>query len=348
MPVSPELAEHLTGEWKIGLFEAPIQAPVQFCYGCCCVCCMAGQQRGELLDLTGEPYICCAGLCCECGPLAQPQDRNCLWLEACCCPGLAVAANRYIIQTRFDRMNTPCDDCILWTLCMINCARTILDIIGQPLPQEVDNIVDLMNNIVDGCMLAQQQVEIEEIKKNGYMGYNPALMEFMPPQQQNMLNQYGKPGGGAGMAMAGGMAMGMAAGGAAGYAMGGGGGGGGAPQPQVMGAGGGGGGGFMSTQAPNGRSWADYCGAQQVQIDGNGMLAGAWGECMAWAKVFEVQNPGWDSMPQYRDEGPCGQVLNSIGGIGGPQAQQAAEILEQACDQAVQQGRPLPIINRQA
>lgn len=103
-------------------------------------------------------------------------------------------------------------------------------------------------------------------------------------------------------------------------------------------------GGFMGTSAPNGATWGDYCGQSAPQVDGAGQLVGPWAECVAWAKYFEFKNPGWENDPQYED-GPCGQVINAIAPAG-EQYAQAADALEQACQQAADNGQPLPIINQ--
>lgn len=212
MPVKQEVKDSLTGKWQIGLFEAPCKAPVSFCYGCCCSCCMAGQQRLELLDLLGEPYVCCAGMF-PCGPLGQPQDRNCAWCESCCCTGCAISGNRFYIQTRFDRQNTACDDCILWTTCIVSWLVCIASMVCD-VPEEVQNCVDCMIQIVNGCMLAQQQHEIKHVKSVGFQGPPQSVMQHLTPHQQNLMQQ-GRPpqqqmtggGGGAppGMPLHGGM-----------------------------------------------------------------------------------------------------------------------------------------------
>lgn len=194
MPLKQELVQACTGHWKTEMFEAPLQAPVSCLYGCCCICCASYQQRTELLDLTGEPYVCCAGLC-PCGPLGEPQDRACLALEVCCCPGLALSANRFMVQTRFDKENTACDDCIITFTCLFVCAldiaRCCIDI-----PHELDFLADCLVMSVQGCMHAQQQIEINEIKKNGYHGMNPLIMQSMPPSQQEMFQKVGMNHGG--------------------------------------------------------------------------------------------------------------------------------------------------------
>mmetsp|Transcript_126979 Transcript_126979/g.308695 ORF Transcript_126979/g.308695 Transcript_126979/m.308695 type:complete len:208 (-) Transcript_126979:129-752(-) len=193
MPIKQEVVDQLNGKWQIGLFETPIKAPISFCYGCCCSCCMTCQQRLEILDVIGEPYVCCGGLC-PCGPLGEPQDRNCIFLETCCCPGMALSGNRFLVQTRFDRENTCCDNCILWAVCLASWTVCILQCVGVDVPDEVENIVDLAICTVQGCMLAQQQNELEFVKKNGYGGPSPVIMGVLPPHQQNLMQQYKPPG----------------------------------------------------------------------------------------------------------------------------------------------------------
>mmetsp|Transcript_44840 Transcript_44840/g.129587 ORF Transcript_44840/g.129587 Transcript_44840/m.129587 type:complete len:210 (-) Transcript_44840:110-739(-) len=194
MPIEKELAEQLSGTWKVELHEAPMAAPLQCCFGCFCTCCAAYQQRNELLDLTGEPYVCCSGLC-PCGPLGEPQDRKCLVLEACCCPGLALSGNRFMVQTRFDKMNTACDDCILTTVCLCDCVVTIGSAVYEDFPEEIKVATDCLVMATNGCMHAQQHVEIREIEKSGYDGPSATILSSLPPLQQSMISQ-GKACGG--------------------------------------------------------------------------------------------------------------------------------------------------------
>lgn len=204
MPVKKEVGRALTGTWTIGMCESPCKAPADFCYGCWCTCCAVYGQRNELLDLTGEPYVCCAGLC-PCGPLGDPcSSRNpCMCIEAFCCVGLALSGNRFMVQTRFDKMNTPCDDAIICCTCLfvygIEIARCFVEI-----PQELDFCADCIIMTVNGCMHAQQQVEIREIKKGGYRGPPASVISLMPPKQKQMLMQVGRePGGAHGTSMVG-------------------------------------------------------------------------------------------------------------------------------------------------
>eukprot|EP00747_Dinoflagellata_sp_TGD_P183685 gnl/TRDRNA2_/TRDRNA2_38748_c0_seq1.p1 gnl/TRDRNA2_/TRDRNA2_38748_c0~~gnl/TRDRNA2_/TRDRNA2_38748_c0_seq1.p1 ORF type:complete len:440 (-),score=91.31 gnl/TRDRNA2_/TRDRNA2_38748_c0_seq1:363-1682(-) len=76
---------------------------------------------------------------------------------------------------------------------------------------------------------------------------------------------------------------------------------------------------FIQTAAPNGAPWEQLLRAAPPSLDPNGFVSGPWGECLHYAVVFETQNPGWDSMPQYQDAGPAGQVIDFAGecGFGG-------------------------------
>mmetsp|Transcript_19147 Transcript_19147/g.45118 ORF Transcript_19147/g.45118 Transcript_19147/m.45118 type:complete len:355 (-) Transcript_19147:53-1117(-) len=354
MPIKQEIVDRLTGEWQVGLFEVPCKAPVSFCYGCICSCCMTCQQRNEILDVIGEPYVCCGGIF-PCGPLGEPQDRNCIYLEACCCPGMALAGNRFLIQTRFNRMNTACDDCLLWSVCLASWAICILQLVGCDVPEEIENLVDCAQMTVTGCMLGQQQVELDYIKRTGgYTGPSPQIMAAMTSYQQGLMQQ-AKPPQQQSMGLAGGAAVvgGVVAGAPGAVAMGGAFGAGKpqavAPPPQAMG--GGFAHGFMSTLAPNNQTWMNYCQTQQPSVDSQ-MVNGAWGECLAWSKVYEFQNPNYNQQPEYREDGPAGQVieamLNRCPAHMRQQIEQAANKLEEACESAHRSGKPLPIINYRA
>lgn len=209
MPIKQEVVDQLTGEWKIGLCTAPVMAPHWFCCGCFCSCCLASTQRHEILDIINEPYVCCGGIF-PCGPLGAPRDRNCVWLEACCCTGYAIAGNRFLIQTRFDRQNTCCDDCILWTACLAPWIICCLECGGVDVPDEIESCVDCLQCIVSGCMLAQQEVEVKHIKKTGWSGPNPAISQMLPPGQQKMMQHAAAAGAVFGGAAGAGAAMGAA------------------------------------------------------------------------------------------------------------------------------------------
>jgi len=107
----------------------------------------------------------------------------------------------------------------------------------------------------------------------------------------------------------------------------------------------------MTTVAPSGQTWQMYCGSSPVEIDqGTGFLKGAWGECLVWAKAYELQTPQWSSDPQYAQNGPAGQAAQAAITAGPPSdkefIEQACDNLEKACEAATAMGQALPIINR--
>mmetsp|Transcript_51401 Transcript_51401/g.99347 ORF Transcript_51401/g.99347 Transcript_51401/m.99347 type:complete len:173 (+) Transcript_51401:2-520(+) len=118
------------------------------------------------------------------------------------------------------------------------------------------------------------------------------------------------------------------------------------PQPQTMGASSG----FMATASPFGQSWSQYCTQEAPQTDQYNVLSGRWGECLAWAKVFEKRNPNWSSDPDYRSGGPSFQVIQAMlsqSAMGNQrQLQEAANTLEAMCASAISSGQPLPVINQ--
>ena len=60
----------------------------------------------------------------------------------------------------------------------------------------------------------------------------------------------------------------------------------------------GGSGGFMGTAAPNGKPWLEYCRGGEPEISSGNFIVGPWGECLAWAVIYEHQNK-WEDDPQY-------------------------------------------------
>merc|ERR1712232_1057230 len=77
-----------------------------------------------------------------------------------------------------------------------------------------------------------------------------------------------------------------------------------------------------------------------------GMVNGAWGDCITAAVIFEHENPAWDQLGPYAQDGPAGQVLAYLCDLGygdkeGPLAQ-----TEEATHQAVDSRAPLPVYDK--
>ena len=68
----------------------------------------------------------------------------------------------------------------------------------------------------------------------------------------------------------------------------------------------------MGTAAPNGQYWSQYCHGEPELSSGN-FIVGPWGECLAWAVVYEHQNQ-WENDPDYRHLGnpetPCSSLFS--------------------------------------
>jgi len=144
--------------WKIGMFWTPCDSPCLFLYNCVCAPCAVYGQRERLLG--DAPYVCCMGMFpCLC--LKNPCDRV-PWLccEACCFTICAVTANRVYIQRTKGVMNDGCDNCLIWCTCICQWVLCILECLGQPVDPTLENIVDCFYYIVVGCMLTQQEIEI--------------------------------------------------------------------------------------------------------------------------------------------------------------------------------------------
>mmetsp|Transcript_6370 Transcript_6370/g.13920 ORF Transcript_6370/g.13920 Transcript_6370/m.13920 type:complete len:202 (-) Transcript_6370:159-764(-) len=197
---SDELVNALAGrEWQIGMLEAPCRAPGHFCCGAFCPWCTACRQREEILELIGEPYVCCGGGCPCCGlnkPCPDGMDTCCLVAEVICCPIIAVTTNRYYIQTRFGRENSACDDYIITYTAVLQCISCILSCVAACCFPELRDVAELVAFCADlaqccclGCMYAQQDTELDYVSQFPYNGPPGHIRHLLPPEQQEMLTK---------------------------------------------------------------------------------------------------------------------------------------------------------------
>ena len=181
--------EHLTGEWEVPICDTCTVAPGTWCFALWCPCVLAFTQRKQLLDITGEPYVCCGGLF-PYGPCKQEWSVSpWLCLESVCCLFPAVLGNRFIVQTRFDRKNTDLDNFVL------GAAGGAAVVSACSRDQNTRSAGDLIQGCVTACLLTQQQLEIDRIQTNPnfvYAGIPEKVKSFMPaivldvPKQQSM------------------------------------------------------------------------------------------------------------------------------------------------------------------
>jgi len=188
MPVKNiEVSKLLTQNWQIGLFSTCMTEPKTCLYSCFCTPCMAYSQRKQLLELTREPYVFAGGMlgcsCCN-----KPCSPWWLCVESTCCLQFAISGNRFIIQTRFDRRNTFCDDLIILFTAITACVGMCLTICtsGQKF-DGIENFVEILVCLVNGCMLTQQDVEIKYLKTIGYNGAPTYILQLLPPDVQTVV-----------------------------------------------------------------------------------------------------------------------------------------------------------------
>merc|ERR1712096_411111 len=151
----------------------------------------------------GEPheYVCCLGYCWPMNRCSCPETP-CLCIESCCCTWQAVMANRYAIQDRWTIENDCCDECLICMVVCVSWCRCIMELFGADVPEEVENIIDLLAASVMVCMLSQQQAELDN-RDPGNFAY-PNQAEAAADYQYNTQsadygvgNWEGRGGGGA-------------------------------------------------------------------------------------------------------------------------------------------------------
>merc|ERR1719318_294711 len=93
----------------------------------------------------------------------------CMALEACCCYWISTLATREIMFYNFRIQLDPMDEYIICCTVAISCCVSIARLLGgrDAVPDEVEDLVDLLTCIVMGCMLAQQEVELKHRETQG-------------------------------------------------------------------------------------------------------------------------------------------------------------------------------------
>ena len=112
MPITAGVDAKLPNHFKTDQCSAMCVNPMECCFIYCCMPCAVFVQRKKLLDITKEPYVMCAGTCPCCG-FEKPMNETCLFLEACCCSGAALAGNKFMAQTRFGFKNDTFDNMLM-------------------------------------------------------------------------------------------------------------------------------------------------------------------------------------------------------------------------------------------
>merc|ERR1719414_1048469 len=100
---------------------------------------------------------------------------------------MAVSGNRWMLQSRYLLQNDRCDDCIITCQQALQCLACIMRAVGSEDADEVTAIADCVTCCVMSCSLAQQQVEIENIKETGMTSLVQDVLDLLPPKQQEMI-----------------------------------------------------------------------------------------------------------------------------------------------------------------
>lgn len=124
--------------------------------GCCigsivCPCVASFVLRKQQLRGDLSQYTCCNGyLPCSgrCGESSCPSV--CLALESTCCFTLSVASTRFAIQDEMMIANTPCDNCIIGTMVVLNQLACICSICAIFF-EELENLADCLVCASDIC-----------------------------------------------------------------------------------------------------------------------------------------------------------------------------------------------------
>jgi hypothetical protein len=103
--------------------------------------------------------------------------------------------NRFMLHTRFNIRNDPCDEKLLIAYAVFQCLACIVSMLADSKSAEAcDAAADCVNAAFCACMLTQQDIQIKAIEQSfaatPYAGMPPHILVALPPQQQEMLNSF--------------------------------------------------------------------------------------------------------------------------------------------------------------
>ena len=132
-----------------------------------------------------DHYVCCQGYtgsCCCFHPGAcceKEMPRTCMFVEACCCAGLAVSSTRFVLMDQYKLVPDECDNRLIrFNNCMqvLSCIchfAAIFDRNLRDLAQIIDLIADIVFFSTAGCMTAQTNFEVVYRESLGSAGALP-------------------------------------------------------------------------------------------------------------------------------------------------------------------------------
>lgn len=157
--VRKDLSEK-NNNWHVGLFEAAFKAPMDCLLACVCAPCYSYYQRLVLTNhFASTAYRCCNGAYGDCACHGDSCPELCLAGEVCFCFWCSVFGNRVTIQQRYDVKNTACEECVLWSACILSWIIVIVRLFVN-VPVSGEMLCDCIYMGLSGCMQSQQMAEI--------------------------------------------------------------------------------------------------------------------------------------------------------------------------------------------
>lgn len=181
MVLAKDLDDVLTGQFNDGACSS-VCCKLDCCLYCLCPALAICYQRKRILNITGEPYICCGGTFPFCG-FDKPCNEVCLIGEVLCCSLSASAANRFYVQTRFNKKNTGCDDCLR----IFHCCLTIECAIARcccNVAKEKEYLCKA-GAVTHPCGHCQQEQELKSIQRTPYTAPPVAVIGLLPKHFSN-------------------------------------------------------------------------------------------------------------------------------------------------------------------
>eukprot|EP00897_Mesotaenium_endlicherianum_P002162 jgi/Mesen1/1974/ME000147S01061 len=201
-PAMMDVRKQYSNLWHTDLMGAVKADCAWCCFAVACPPCVSYMLRSRALYNDMSRYKCCAGyMPCSgnCGEQKCPEF--CLGVEVFLCFAPSVSSTRFLLQDQFNIQTSPCDNCIIgfmFVLQQVACIFSLLACItGNDVISDISQVLNCAADIVycSVCACMQTQHKVQMDKRDGKFGDAP-VMAPPPPQEMHRVDHGQLPVGG--------------------------------------------------------------------------------------------------------------------------------------------------------
>ncbi|XP_008233014.2 PREDICTED: uncharacterized protein LOC103332095 isoform X2 [Prunus mume] len=148
-----QLRQGFQNLWHTDLMGTVTADTPYCCFACFCGPCVSYLLRKQALYNDMSRYKCCAGFMPCSGRFGESHcPELCLGTEVCFCFATSVSSTRFLIQDELNIKTTPCDNCMIGFMVILNQIACIFSLIacitGNEELGEISNVLSCIADTV--------------------------------------------------------------------------------------------------------------------------------------------------------------------------------------------------------